>query len=50
MTGGGPVLPSVEMDAGHGGKPGRFGRLEEAACNMAFAIVCVSGALSDAGT
>ena len=44
MTGGGPVLLLTAMEAGHGGRPGRFDRLEEVARNAAFAIACVSGA------
>ncbi|MGO9423389.1 S9 family peptidase [Roseiarcus sp.] len=46
MTGGGPVLLHTDMDAGHGGKPGRFDRLEEVARNAAFALACVSGGLT----
>ena len=45
MTGGGPVLLRIAMEAGHGGRPGRFDRLEEVARNYAFAIACVSGGL-----
>ena len=44
MTGGGPVLLLTAMEAGHGGRPGRFDRLEEVARNTAFAIACVRGA------
>ncbi len=43
MTGGGPVLLHTDMGAGHGGKPGRFDRLEEVARNVAFALACVGG-------
>ena len=44
MTGGGPVLLRIAMEeAGHGGRPGRFDRLEEVARNYGFAIACVSG-------
>ena len=38
MTGGGPVVLSTNMDAGHGGAAGRFERLEEVARLYAFAI------------
>ena len=31
MTGGGPVLMRINMEAGHGGAAGRFDRLEEVA-------------------
>ncbi|RBP05762.1 oligopeptidase B [Roseiarcus fermentans] len=40
MTGGGPVLLHTDMDAGHGGKPGRFDHLTEVARNAAFALAC----------
>ena len=43
MTGGGPVLLRTNMDAGHGGAPGRFDRLEDVARLFAFAIACVQG-------
>ena len=43
MTGGGPILLHTDMGAGHGGKPGRFDRLEEVARNAAFALSCASG-------
>ena len=46
MTGGGPILMHTDMDAGHGGKPGRFDRLEEVARNVAFALACVEGGLA----
>jgi oligopeptidase B len=46
MTGGGPVLLHTGLDAGHGGKPGRFDRLGEVARNYAFAIACVGEGLS----
>ena len=43
MTGGGPVVLKVNMDAGHGGAAGRFDRLEEVALAYAFAIKAVEG-------
>ncbi len=50
MTGGGPVLLHTDMDAGHGGKPGRFDRLEEVARNVVFALACIEGALAGVAT
>jgi oligopeptidase B len=38
MTGGGPVLLRVDLDAGHGGKPGRYQHLHEVAEQQAFLI------------
>ena len=38
MTGGGPVLLTTNMGAGHGGAPGRFDRLEDVARMFAFAL------------
>ena len=38
MTGGGPVLMRINMEAGHGGAAGRFDRLEEVALIYAFAL------------
>jgi oligopeptidase B len=46
MTGGGPILLRTAMEAGHGGQPGRFDRLEDVARNTAFAIACVRGGLA----
>jgi oligopeptidase B len=43
MTGGGPVVLRLNMDAGHGGAAGRFDRLEEVALGYAFAIKAVEG-------
>ncbi|MBM6592415.1 S9 family peptidase [Microvirga pudoricolor] len=43
MTGGGPVVLRLNMDAGHGGAAGRFDRLEEVALAYAFAIKSVTG-------
>ena len=43
MTGGGPILCKTNMGAGHGGAPGRFDRLEDAALQYAFALACVEG-------
>ena len=43
MTGGGPVLLRINMDAGHGGAAGRFDRLDEVALIYAFAISTISG-------
>lgn len=43
MTGGGPILLRLNMDAGHGGAAGRFDRLEEVALAYAFAIKCIGG-------
>ncbi|MBK9083380.1 MAG: S9 family peptidase [Rhizobiales bacterium] len=43
MTGGGPALLRVNMEAGHAGASGRFDRLEEVALQYAFAIACAEG-------
>jgi oligopeptidase B len=43
MTGGGPILLRINMDAGHGGAAGRFDRLEEVALSYAFAIRVIDG-------
>jgi oligopeptidase B len=43
MTGGGPILLRINMDAGHGGAAGRFDRLEEVALSYAFAIKALQG-------
>jgi oligopeptidase B len=45
MTGGGPVLLRINMDAGHGGASGRFDRLEEVALIYSFALRVVAGRL-----
>jgi oligopeptidase B len=47
MTGGGPVLCRINMEAGHGGAAGRFDRLEEVALIYAFAIKAVEGGFAD---
>uniref|UniRef100_UPI00261D2FA0 S9 family peptidase n=1 Tax=uncultured Methylobacterium sp. TaxID=157278 RepID=UPI00261D2FA0 len=41
MTGGGPVLLRINMEAGHGGAAGRFDRLEEVGLIYAFALAAV---------
>ncbi|MEH3145138.1 MAG: S9 family peptidase [Methylobacterium frigidaeris] len=41
MTGGGPVLLRINMEAGHGGAAGRFDRLEEVGLIYAFALAVV---------
>jgi oligopeptidase B len=38
MTGGGPILFRVNMEAGHGGRSGRFQRFKEAAEQYAFLL------------
>jgi len=43
MTGGGPVILKINMEAGHGGAAGRFDRLEEVALGYAFAIQAADG-------
>ena len=37
----GPFLLDVNMEAGHGGAPGRFDRLKEVARSQAFALWCI---------
>jgi oligopeptidase B len=49
MSGGGPVLLKINMDAGHAGASGRFSRLEEVALQQAFALWCVGMVDSAAG-
>ncbi|SFL31752.1 S9 family peptidase [Methylobacterium pseudosasicola] len=44
MTGGGPILLRINMEAGHGGAAGRFDRLEEVALIYAFALMVVERA------
>jgi oligopeptidase B len=48
MTGGGPILLKINMEAGHGGAAGRFDRLEEVALIYGFAIKAVEGGFADA--
>jgi oligopeptidase B len=43
MTGGGPILLKINMEAGHGGAAGRLDELEEVALCYAFAIKAVQG-------
>ncbi len=47
MTGGGPVLLKINMEAGHGGAAGRFDRLEEVGLIYAFALMA-AGATENA--
>ena len=44
MTGGGPVLLRINMEAGHGGAAGRFDRLEEVGLIYAFALAAAGRA------
>ncbi|HXW18972.1 MAG TPA: S9 family peptidase [Roseiarcus sp.] len=46
MTGGGPILLHVNMDAGHGGAAGRFDQLEDIALAYAFALAAIGGELA----
>jgi oligopeptidase B len=43
MTGGGPILLSTNMSAGHGGATGRFDSLKETGLAYAFAIKAAGG-------
>ncbi|HEX8665313.1 MAG TPA: S9 family peptidase [Beijerinckiaceae bacterium] len=43
MTGGGPVLLRINMEAGHAGAAGRFDRLEEVGLIYAFAVQAIEG-------
>ncbi|NIX76867.1 S9 family peptidase [Microvirga terricola] len=43
MSGGGPILLKLNMEAGHGGAAGRFDRLEEVALAYTFAIKSIDG-------
>jgi oligopeptidase B len=43
MTGGGPVLLKINMEAGHAGAAGRFDRLEEVGLIYVFAIRAIEG-------
>ncbi|MFC0283024.1 S9 family peptidase [Camelimonas abortus] len=43
MTGGGPILCRINMDAGHGGASGRFDSLKETALCYAFALQAARG-------
>ncbi|SFK65449.1 S9 family peptidase [Methylorubrum salsuginis] len=44
MTGGGPILCRINMEAGHGGAAGRFDRLEEVGLIYAFALMAAEAA------
>jgi oligopeptidase B len=44
-TGKKPIVLRTDMDAGHGGAPGRFDRLKEIALGYAFAIAAVEKTL-----
>ncbi|MEO7027085.1 MAG: prolyl oligopeptidase family serine peptidase, partial [Caulobacteraceae bacterium] len=42
-TSGRPLLLKIDLDAGHGGAPGRFDHLKEVALDQAFAIWAIEG-------
>ncbi|MGI9169299.1 MAG: prolyl oligopeptidase family serine peptidase, partial [Caulobacteraceae bacterium] len=42
-TSGSPVLLKIDLEAGHGGAPGRFDHLKEVALDYAFAIWATQG-------
>ena len=48
MTGGGPILCKINMEAGHGGAAGRFDRLEEVGLIYAFALMAAARAAKPA--
>ena len=43
MTGGGPVMLKLNMEAGHGGAAGRFDRLEEVASHLSLRPSSIEG-------
>jgi oligopeptidase B len=48
-TGDRPILLKTNMDAGHGGAPGRLDHLEEVALQYAFALTCTEGGFASGG-